>query len=93
MRPKLDEWLPNPHPNSNPNFLTEPEPEPEPEPKPFGPNYELKFGFGACLMVGEVEGRIITRVRWDCPDPYPVGSGIKIPTFLPTGRDRDGYRC
>ncbi len=27
-----------------------PEPEPEPELEPFGTNYELKFGFAACLF-------------------------------------------
>jgi hypothetical protein len=36
--------------NPNPNLNSETEPKPEPEPQLFGPNYELKFGFGACLL-------------------------------------------
>jgi len=41
----LIRWYPNPNPNPN----SEPEPELELEPEPFGPNSELKFGFGTCL--------------------------------------------
>ena len=47
---------PNPNPNPNPN--SNPNPETEPEPEPFGPNSELKFGFGACLVETKKVGRV-----------------------------------
>ena len=34
-----------------PKLEDEAEAEPEPEPRPFGPNYEPKFGFVACLIL------------------------------------------
>jgi hypothetical protein len=42
-----------------------------------------------------------TRVRRDCPEPYffpePVSDlaeiGIKIPSAIPTGRERGWYHC
>ncbi len=48
--------------------------EPEPEPESFGPNSELKFGFGACLVEGVKEETIETSVlkSYEVSKPHPL---------------------
>jgi hypothetical protein len=58
-----------------------------------GAQHSIQYFIATSLVLH----RYFTRVRRDCPDPWffpepepnPVGNGIKIPTFLSTGRDWD----